>query len=241
MTALRSARCVVTGATGGIGDAIARALVDEGAHVLALGRNGAKLDALAASAPRDAATPVVVDLADAVAIVRAAREVVHAGALHVLVHAAGVIQLGSTAELTADDLDHLYAVNLRAPYDLTRQLLPALKRERGQVVFVNSSAALRPSPLNALYASTKAGLKALAEGIRDDVNEDGVRVLTVYAGRTATTMQETVHEFEGRTWDAAYLMTPEDIATSVVHCLSLPRTAEVTDIAMRPMRKAPSS
>jgi NADP-dependent 3-hydroxy acid dehydrogenase YdfG len=165
---------------------------------------------------------------------------VNEGAVHVLVHAAGIIRLGSLAVLTAKEFDELYAVNMRAPYLLTRQLLPAIRREQGQVVFVNSSSASRPAGLNALYASTKAGLKALADGFREEVNDDGVRVLSIYAGRTATPMQESVHAFEERVYDLRYLMTPHDVAASILQCLSLPRSAEVTDVAIRPMRKAPS-
>ena len=241
MTPLGSTTCVVTGATGGIGEAIVRALVDDGARVRAIGRDRDKLAALVGSSPPDAVTAVIADLAVTDDIRRAAQQITTAGEVHVLVHAAGIIRLGPTTVLDGDDLDELYAVNLRAPYVLTRQLLPALRRAGGQVVFVNSSAAVRPVAVNALYASTKAGLKALADGLREEVNEDGVRVVNIYAGRTATNMQVTVHTFEKRVYDEAYLLSPRDVATSVVHCLSMPRTAEVTDIHLRPMRKASPS
>lgn len=240
MTPLDSTTCVVTGATGGIGEAISKALVDQGARIWAIGRDSSKLETLVASTG-DAVTPILLDLAAVSEIQRAAERIIASGAVHVLVHAAGVIRLGANAALTADDLDQLYAVNLRAPFVLTQQLLPALRRVEGQVVFVNSSAALRPDAVNALYASTKAGLKALADGVREEVNQDGVRVMSIYAGRTATAMQESIHAFERRVFDPTYLMTPDDVAALVVNGLSLPRSAEVTDIGVRPMRKAPSS
>ena len=239
MTSLRSLTCVVSGATGGIGEAIVAALVSEGARVWAIGRDQRRLEELASS-KRDTVTPVVVDLSAVEEIERAARDIAESGSVDVLVHVAGVIRMGSSALLTAEDLDQLYAVNLRAAYVLTRQLLPALRRKQGQIVFVNSSSALRPGSSNSLYASTKAAVKALADGLREEVNEDGIRVTSLYAGRTATAMQKTVYEFEGRTFDPEYLMTPHDVAASVIHCLSLPRSAEVTDIAIRPMRKAPA-
>jgi len=236
---LRSVTCVVSGATGGIGEAIVAALVSEGARVWAIGRDQRRLEELSSSM-RDAVTPVVVDLSVVEEIERAARDIAASGSVDVLVHVAGIIRMGSSALLTAQDLDQLYAVNLRAAYVLTRQLLPSLRREQGQVVFVNSSSALRPGSSNSLYASTKAASKALADGLREEVNDDGIRVTSLYAGRTATAMQKAVYEFEGRAFDPAYLMTPEDVAASVIHCLSLPRSAEVTDIAIRPMRKAPT-
>ena len=89
--------------------------------------------------------PLEVDLESVDEIERAAREIVGSDeSVHLLLHAAGGISLGSVESLSAVDLDRMYAVNLRAAYVLTRALLPALKRDRGQVVFVNSSAAIRP-------------------------------------------------------------------------------------------------
>jgi NADP-dependent 3-hydroxy acid dehydrogenase YdfG len=124
---------------------------------------------------------------------------------------------------------------------LTQALLPGLRRARGQVVFINSSAALRSSATNVLYAATKAGLKAFADGLRAEVNQDGVRVVSVYAGRTATPMQEAVHEREGRQYRPDVLLRPEDIAEVVLGALALPASAEVTDVNIRSMTKPANS
>jgi NADP-dependent 3-hydroxy acid dehydrogenase YdfG len=105
------------------------------------------------------------------------------------------------------------------------------------VVFVNSSAAFRASASNALYAATKAGLKALADGLRDEVNRDGVRVVSVYVGRVATPMQAAVHEFEGRRYRPELLLRPEDVAETVLTTLALPASGEVTDVSIRSMTK----
>jgi short-subunit dehydrogenase len=87
------------------------------------------------------------------------------------------------------------------------------------------------------YAATKHALKAIADCLREEVNPKGVRVLTVYLGRTATAMQEAVHRQEGRVYRPETLLQPEDVATMVVQALMLPYTAEVTDISIRPMVK----
>src|SRR5262249_36580240 len=154
--------------------------------------------------------------------------------LDVLVHSAGTIQLGSVASEPTSSLDRQYAVNLRAPFALTKALLPALRECQGQVVFINSTAALKASANNALYAATKAGLKAFAEGLGREVNPAGVRVVTLYVGRTATPMQARVHEYEGRHYRPESLLPPEDVAEAAVAALLLPPGGEVTDIVIRP-------
>jgi NADP-dependent 3-hydroxy acid dehydrogenase YdfG len=87
------------------------------------------------------------------------------------------------------------------------------------------------------YASTKHALKAVADSLRAEVDAEGVRVLSVYPGRTATPMQASVHEREGMAYIPERLMQPEDVAGVVINALCLPRTAEVTDIHIRPFVK----
>jgi short-subunit dehydrogenase len=159
------------------------------------------------------------------------------GRVDVLVHAAGAIHLGDVEAAGWSDLDEQYRVNLRAPFLLTKALLPMLKESRGQVVFVNSTAGLVAGIDNALYAATKHALRSLAGSIRDHVNPLGIRVMSVFPGRTATPMQEAVHRFEQRDYHGAALLQPDDVAEIIVAALASPRTAEVTDIVVRPMKK----
>jgi len=235
----RRRTAIVTGASGGIGGAIASALAKCDLHVCLVGRDIEGLRQFAArELPAGASSSLVqADLAtdDGVRALVAAAEVM--GRVDVLVHAAGVLHLGDLMAASAGDLDELYRVNLRAPFLLTQALLPCLAAARGQLVFVSSSAALCPREDNGLYAATKAGLTALADSIRQRVNPLGVRVLSVFPGRTATRMQERIHAFEGKSYDAAKLLQPSDLAAVVVHALMLPRTAEVTEVKVRPMVK----
>jgi short-subunit dehydrogenase len=159
------------------------------------------------------------------------------GRLDVLVHSAGALHLGSVEAAGWEDLDELYRVNLRAPFLLTRACLSLLKESRGQVVFVNSTAGLVAGADNALYAATKQALRSLAGSLRDHLNPYGVRVLSVYPGRTASPMQRRVHAFERRPYDAEALLQPSDVAAMIVAALALPRTAEVTDVMVRPLAK----
>lgn len=159
------------------------------------------------------------------------------GGIDMLVHSAGVISLGWLEVTPVEDFDWHYRINVRAPYTLTQALLPMLKPRRGQIVFVNSSVGLNARANVGQYAATKHALKALADSLREEVNPAGLRVLSVYLGRTASPMQATVHQMEGKAYHPEHLMQPEDVASVVLNALSLPRSAEVTDISIRPLRK----
>lgn len=233
MTAPGGRVCVVTGASSGIGRSLAEALGRNGDSVWAVARRLDELRRLAADVP--GVVPIEADLALNEDVESAARKILENenGAIDVLVHAAGAIELGSLKTQTSDVFDRLYAVNLRAPFALTRLLLPGLRRARGHVVFVNSSAGLRVSHANALYAATKHGLKALADGLRDELVGDGVRVTSLYLGRVATTMQESVHAFEGKPYRPELLLQPSDVVRATLGVLTLEAGSEVTDVHLR--------
>ena len=158
--------------------------------------------------------------------------------IDILVHGAGVIEPGSVESATAAQLDWHYQVNLRAPYVLTRGLLPNLKSRQGQVVFVNSSAGISARANAGQYAASKHALKAVADSLREEVNPAGVRVLSVFLGRTATPMQAAVYAAEGRAYHPELLMQPQDVAAVVINALTLPRSVEVTEISMRPLLRS---
>ena len=241
MGALTNQLAIVTGASSGIGRAIALALAREGASLCLLGRNKERLQATAQAASGSSPKVSVyqVDFAseqDFSCLTRQLeQELEH---IDMLVHAAGDIVLGDINSLTIDDFDRQYKINLRAPYLLTQKLLPQLRARQGQVVFINSSMGVHARAGVDQYAATKHALKAVADSLRDEVNPDGVRVLSIFAGRTASAMQETIHRLENKPYDPQLLLQPEDIASVVINALTLPRTAEVTDIHIRPMAKA---
>lgn len=153
-----------------------------------------------------------------------------------LLHVAGIVDLGAVADLAPTLWDQQLAVNLVAPAELTRLLLPVLRVSRGQVVFVNSSAGLRTHAGWGAYAASKHGLRALADALRAEEAGHGVRVTSIYPGRTATPMQERVHQQEGAEYDAERFMTADAVATTILTALDLPRDAEITDLTVRPGR-----
>ena len=241
MVNLRGATALVTGASSGIGHAVALALARAGMKLCLTGRNQERLDAAAMAA--EGAEDVLAHVADLTddrqrdGLVRAVEEAF--GDVAVLVHSAAVVALGTTEEASVDALADQLAANLSAPFLLTRRLLPGLIRSEGQIVFVNSSAGLAPSPGAAAYGASKHGLRGFADSLRGEVNPQGVRVLSIYPGRTATPMQESIMGQEGRDYLPELLLQPEDVAEMVLASLRLPRTAEVTDIQIRPMQKHP--
>ena len=230
---------LVTGASSGIGRAIALALAREEAIVWIVGRDPAKLAQTASAAKQPfAIKQFTTDLAredNVSALVNHFRDEAR---LDILVHSVGTIQLGLMHQARIADLDSQFATNVRAPYLLTQKFLPLLTRAHGQVVFINSSAGLNAKrPEVGQYSATKHALKAIADSFREEVNSKGVRVLSVYAGRTATPMQEAIFRSEGRQYNPGALLQPEDIAIIVLQCLMLPPTAEVTDLNIRPMQR----
>lgn len=228
---------VVTGASSGIGRAIAGRLAADGTFVIALGRNGDRLERLATDAPAGLVRAVIVDLARADDLHRVGTAL--AGELQeldLLIHSAGAYARGSLAETAAADMDLQLAVNLTAPYRLTQFLLSALGRAQGQLAFINTSAVLRPQPMVSAYAASKAALRAMTDSLREEVNPLGIRVLSIYPGRTDTPLQAEIHELEGRAYDAARLLSPDDVASALLFAVHMPRSAEVTDIMLRPMR-----
>lgn len=224
---------VVTGASSGIGFAIAMALIGEGMHVLLVGRDESRLAQVMAAAEGHAST-VVADLTSPDGIDRVAAA--SGPRLDVLVHSAGIFAAGHIGSMSAEQWSALNNVNVRAPLQLTSACLPQLRAASGQVVFVNSSAGWHVRPAMAGYAAAKHALRVAVDALRQELNPDGIRVLSIFPGRTDTPMQRAILATEGRTAPPGTLMRAEDIAIMVLAALKLPRTAEVTDILMRPMQ-----
>ncbi len=223
---------LITGAGSGIGAALARRLRDRGDELWLVARNAGRAKQLAEDFP--AARTLVGDLGEPERLSWAFGHQAVPERLDGLLHVAGLVDLGPVGELTPKVWQRTLAVNLVAPAELTRLMLPQLRLSRGHVVFVNSGAGLSAHAEWSAYAASKHGLKALADALRKEEHEGGVRVTTVYPGRTDTPMQEKVHRMEGRSYEAARWIDPESVAGAVLAALDLPRDAEITDLTVRP-------
>jgi short-subunit dehydrogenase len=241
MSVLTGQIAVVTGASSGIGKAIALQLAAYGANLCLVGRKLESLQEVAQKAETFGANCFCyeTDLTIDKEIYRFREKIEHDfGWVNLLIHSAGVISIGNLETTSIEDFDRQYRINVRAPYLLTQTFLPMLKTLRGQIVFINSSVGLIARGGVGQYAATKHALRAIADSLRAEVNTDEIRVLSVYPGRTASPMQASLFAIEGKPYDPNFLMQPEDVASVVVNSLSLPRTAEVTDIEIRPLKKA---
>ena len=228
---------VLTGATSGIGAVLARALTERGDRLVLLARNESSAADLATTFP--AAQVLLADLADPGTLNGLGRQV--DGPIDSLLQVAGVVELGPVSRLRLHDWEEQLAVNLTSPAVLTREFLPHLRESRGIVVFVNSSAGLTANAEWSAYAASKFGLRALADALRAEEMEHAVRVTTVYPSRTATAMQEKVHEQEGRTYDSSRWIAPETVVSTVLHVLDLPVDATIPDVTVRPVVPRPGT
>ncbi len=223
---------LITGAGSGIGGAVARRLHDRGDDLVLLARDAGRAREIAARFP--GAAMLVGDLAQPGRLSWSLSKQHLPDRIESLVHVAGVVDLGPVGESPPALWEHQLAVNLVGPAELTRLLLPVLRVSRGQVVFVNSGAGLRANPHWAAYAASKHGLKALADALRAEEAEHGVRVTSIFPGRTATAMQERVHRQEGAEYVPERFIDPESVATTIITAIDLPSDAQITDLSVRP-------
>lgn len=239
MTSFEDNRALVTGASSGIGRAVALRLAAGGATLALCGRDTTRLAAVAAEATAlgGVAHTFVADLAAAVEAEKLGASVAATlGGVDTLIHAAGLLKVAPPTEFSIAEYERLMAVNLRAPFVLTQALYDSLRAKGGDVVFVNSSVVNFPRADASLYSATKHGLRGIADCLRQDLNPAGVRVLSIYPGRTATPMQDARFAYDGRQLDTDTLLQADDVAAMVCHALTLPRNAEVTEIHLRPAR-----
>lgn len=228
----RMALHFVTGAGSGIGAALAAKLIDRGDDLMLLARSEDRARALRGRFPT--ATTFVADLAKPEQLAEAINAQRPPEQIDSLIHVAGVVDLGRVDTLPVSSWSWQLNVNLVGPAELTRLLLAAIRATHGQVVFVNSGAGLRTSPDWTAYAASKHGLKALADGLRAEEAGHGVRVSSIFPGRTATPMQRHVHEQEGRDYEPSMYIDPESVVTGILTMLDLPRDAQITDLMIRP-------
>jgi len=216
---------MITGATGGLGTAIADVLAPT--HTLFLaGRPSARLDEVAT---RFGATTWPVDLTDTDAIPAVVEPIVE---LDLLIHNAGVAYPGRVSESSVDEWRNSMEINVVGAVALTLALLPALRAAGGHVVFINSGSGINASPGLASYSATKFALRSFADSLRND--EPSLRVTSVHPGRIATPMQEDLVAYEGGEYDPARFLSPETVAKVVADAVNAPSDADIREVVVRP-------
>lgn len=227
---------LVTGASSGIGQAIARALARAGLTVWASGRNR---DALEALASESGIRPLALDMHDRDAF--AAQLARHP--VDVLVNNAGVLSTRDPFQaIDPDAIDTMIATNLTAPLHLARLALPhMIDNGRGHLFFVGSSAGRFPHPNAAVYGASKAGVSLFCDALRCDLLGTGVRVTEICPGRVETRLYRTAIGMEGaqaELYDGYEPIAPEDIAQLVMTALAMPPNVDVSRLEVFPTSQA---
>jgi short-subunit dehydrogenase len=215
---LSGRKALLTGATGGLGRAIAEALAAQGATVLLSARKPEALQALAASLPGEGHAVLPADLGEPGAAAELAAAASAAGPVDVLVANAGLPGTGWLPDISEDDLTRALRVNLEAPMLLARALFPSMvERGSGALVFVASLSGKAASPRSAVYNATKFGLRGFAFGLRTDLAPRGVGVSVVSPGfiRDAGMFAKSGAKTPPLTGTAA----PEEVGAAVVRAV----------------------
>jgi short-subunit dehydrogenase len=224
---LRGSSVLLTGATGGIGHAIARELHRAGASLLLTGRRTDVLEPLAAEIGARA-TPV--DLSRREEVDRLLEE---AGTVDVLVANAALPASGDIMDFSVEQIDRALEVNLRAPMVLSRVLGERMvQRGRGHIVLISSLAGKSSQPASSIYSATKFGLRGFGQGLRGDLGPRGVGVSVVFPGfiRDAGMF----HESGAKLPKGVGTSTPDDVAAAVVRAITQNRgELDVAPMGMR--------
>jgi NADP-dependent 3-hydroxy acid dehydrogenase YdfG len=228
---------LVTGATSGIGRAIAVTLHKAGFPVAATGRNQTALAELASEAP--GIETLCLDLSDRPAVEAA----LQGRRVDILINNAGVMpRPGAFDAMAIEAIDQTVEVNLSAVLSLTHLLIPQMRaRKSGHVIFTGSSAAHAPGANFAVYAATKAAIAAFATALRAEVSTDGIRVTELVPGRVETALYQGVIGDDARAamYAGGGSLQPSDIADVVLAVLRLPPHADVTRLDIMPTRPVP--
>lgn len=227
---------LVTGATSGIGRAVVLALRDAGLQVVAVGRSPEALKSLSEE------SNVIAVEAD-VRQVEAFAEVLAQYPVDVLVNNAGVLSTRAAfQDIDPAEIDNMLDINLKAPLQLTRQVLPGMvERRHGHLFFIGSSAGRAPHPGAAVYGSSKAGVSLFCDALRCDLLGTGVRVTEIAPGRVQTQLYRTAMGMQAagsELYDGYESIQPEDIAQLVLAALSLPEQVDVSRLEVFPTAQA---
>lgn len=226
---------LITGASRGIGAAAARAFAQAGYHLLLVARSKADLDALAADL-RGLGVRVetaALDLADASAIAPALQELLSRGlSPTVVINNAGAAYTGNLAEMPLAQWQWLLQLNLTSVFQVCQAVLPALRREGGQIINVSSHAARNAFPEWGAYCTSKAALASFSRCLAEEERQHGIRVSTLTLGAVNTPLwdSETVHS----SFDRRAMLAPERVAEALLSLAQQPSSQVAEDITLMP-------
>jgi NADP-dependent 3-hydroxy acid dehydrogenase YdfG len=240
--ALATRVALVTGASSGIGRATAIALAAAGAVVVVVARRAAQLQVTAVEieAAGGKAVALVADVTDEKLATHVVDEAVHRfGRLDILVNAAGAIQAGNVENADTAQWRRVIEVNLLATlYTCHAALRPMRAQGSGNIINIGSLACRQASPIYNPYSTSKFGLNAMTDGLRQEVGPHGIRVCMIAPGPTRTEVAEGITDPAHREAIRAYInqpgaLEPQDVAATVVFVTSLPPRATISEVWLR--------
>lgn len=227
---LKNGTAIVTGASKGIGRAIAEALAKEGMRLVIGARSAGPLEEAARAIGGEIET-VAGDIGDEEVASRLVKTAVRRfGHLDVVVNNAGIGHQGRLEDMDPAEFDRVYRTNVRGPFLLMKAAIPLMRGKGGTLVTLASLAGKNPVPNRAAYAASKWAMIGLSRSVLQEVRKDGIRVIILEPGSTLT---EFGHD-AAKMAQAEKLVRPEDVAAVLVSALKLPARATVSEIEIRP-------
>lgn len=231
---IKDASALVTGAGRGIGRAIALALAREGARLTVVSRTAAELDSLVSEIEATGARGIAFagDLRSGSACDGAVAAAVECfGGLQILVNNAGVGAFANVQDTQDEQWEDVLGTNLTSVFRLTRAAIPHLAHRGGHVVMISSLAGQNPIAGMAAYCASKAALDHFSTCLMLEVRQRGIKVTTIAPGSVDTSFSGAT-----RTADASWMLTPEDIAQTVVDVVRMRDAAHSSRVEMRPAK-----
>ena len=234
MSRLPDKTVIVTGASRGIGRSTALSLAHEGAQVALLSRDQAALEEVASEVTRAGGRALVfpVDFSDSSSVPALASSLLaQLESVDALVNNAGTFLDQDLAEMTEDQLRRVLDVNLIAPFALTRELLPALRETRGQIINVVSTSALQGYPQQSGYCASKAGLLGMMRALALEEKPNGVRIHNLCPGGVDTAFIKGTRL--GERLECQVMISPDDIGEMITFLLRQSSNVDLSEIAIR--------
>lgn len=227
---------IVTGASRGLGAAIARAFAEEGHQLVLLSRNKEAMNKLAAEiSGAFGRKPLVLacDISSGPAVTDAVNAAVEQfGRLDVLVNNAGIAVFSSILETTEKDWDAMLGTNLKGTFLVTKAVLPIMvENEQGHIFNILSTAGYETFKFCGAYGASKAGVREFTNVLREEMRPHGIRVTGVIPGPTDT----PIWDDNGGDWDRNKMMVPEDIASAIISAYKLPKKTVIEELVLRPI------
>lgn len=220
---------IITGASGGIGQAVSQVFLNRSYQVLGIGRD---FSACAVNSPHF--IPIIYDLTNTLGLEALVKTLKSYGDIHCLVNNAGVGYYGLHETLNSRKLHEMVAVNLEAPLILSQLLLRDLKRVQGYIINISSVTALHSSPHGCAYGATKAGLTSFGQSLFDEARKYGLKVVTIHPDMTRSRFYRNADFMEGETEDT--FLNPQEVAGAVEMALDAREGLVLREITLQPQK-----